>query len=64
LPRSALAHAVISLLVGLVMTWSCLYGLVSVLQGPIARALNGIDLSWRVGLLLTPFKLTVIGGHR
>jgi hypothetical protein len=31
----------------------CLYGLVGPLQGPIARALNGVDLSWAAGLLVT-----------
>ncbi len=30
-----------------------LYGLVGPLQGPIARALNGVDLSWAAGLLVT-----------
>ncbi|MFZ0376761.1 MAG: cytosine permease [Solirubrobacteraceae bacterium] len=45
--------AVVSLLIGLAATWSCLYGLVPVLQGPVARALHGIDLSWLVGMLLT-----------
>jgi len=43
--------AIISLLVGLVMTWLFLYGLVTPLQGPIARALNGLDLSWLAGML-------------
>ncbi|MDP9479088.1 MAG: cytosine permease [Actinomycetota bacterium] len=43
--------AMISLLVGLVMTWLFLYGLVAPLQGPIARALNGLDLSWLAGML-------------
>jgi purine-cytosine permease-like protein len=43
--------AIISLLVGLVMTWLFLYGLVTPLQGPIARALNGLDLSWFVGMI-------------
>jgi NCS1 family nucleobase:cation symporter-1 len=43
--------AMISLLVGLVMTWLFLYGLVTPLQGPIARALNGLDLSWLAGML-------------
>ena len=43
--------AIISLLVGLVMTWLFLYGLVAPLQGPIARALNGLDLSWLAGML-------------
>ena len=28
-----------------------LYGLVAPLQGPIAQALNGLDLSWLAGML-------------
>jgi nucleobase:cation symporter-1, NCS1 family len=43
--------AMASLLVGLVVTWMFLYGLVAPLQGPIARALNGLDLSWLAGML-------------
>ena len=43
--------AMISLLVGLVTTWLFLYGLIAPLQGPIARALNGLDLSWLAGML-------------
>jgi cytosine/uracil/thiamine/allantoin permease len=45
--------AVGSLVVGLVVTWMFLYGLVAPLQGPVARALNGVDLSWAAGLLVT-----------
>jgi nucleobase:cation symporter-1, NCS1 family len=43
--------AMASLLVGLVMTWLFLYGLIAPLQGPIARAMNGLDLSWLAGML-------------
>ncbi len=43
--------AMASLLIGLVVTWMFLYGLVEPLQGPIARALNGLDLSWLAGML-------------
>jgi cytosine/uracil/thiamine/allantoin permease len=43
--------AMISLLVGLFTTWLFLYGLIAPLQGPIARALNGLDLSWLAGML-------------
>jgi nucleobase:cation symporter-1, NCS1 family len=43
--------AIISLIVGLVMTWLFLYGLVAPLQGPVARALNGVDLSWLAGMI-------------
>lgn len=41
--------AVIALLVGMVATWSAEYGLVGFLQGPLARAMGGVDLSWLVG---------------
>jgi hypothetical protein len=34
-----------------VVTWMFLYGLVEPLQGPVARALNGLDLSWLAGML-------------
>src|SRR5215212_8185205 len=42
--------AMASLLVGLVVTWMFLYGLVAPLQGTVARALNGLDLSWLAGM--------------
>jgi purine-cytosine permease-like protein len=45
--------AVVSLVVGLIVTWMCLYGLVAPLQGPIAKALDGVDLSWAAGLIVT-----------
>jgi purine-cytosine permease-like protein len=35
-----------ALLVGLVSGWAFEYGTVSPFQGPIARATNGLDLSW------------------
>ncbi|MDQ4126508.1 MAG: cytosine permease [Actinomycetota bacterium] len=54
--------AMISLLVGLVVTWMFLYGLVEPLQGPVARALNGLDLSWLAGMLTA--GLLYYGLHR
>jgi nucleobase:cation symporter-1, NCS1 family len=42
-----------SLAVGLLVTWMFLYGLVEPLQGPLARSLNGLDLSWAAGMLVT-----------
>jgi len=54
--------AMISLLVGLVVTWMFLYGLVKPLQGPVARALNGLDLSWLAGMLTA--GLLYYGLHR
>jgi NCS1 family nucleobase:cation symporter-1 len=43
--------AMICLVVGLFTTWLFLYGLIAPLQGPVARALNGLDLSWLAGML-------------
>ncbi|MGH3510511.1 MAG: purine-cytosine permease family protein [Nocardioidaceae bacterium] len=34
---------------GIVMTWLFMYGLVPALQGPIAKAMGGVDLSWLAG---------------
>lgn len=41
-----------SFLVGILATWSFEYGLVAPLQGPIATAMNGVDLSWLAGLVV------------
>jgi NCS1 family nucleobase:cation symporter-1 len=40
-----------ALLVGLVSGWAFEYGTVSVFQGPIARATNGLDLSWLASIV-------------
>ena len=37
---------------GILAGWSCQYGLVPAMQGPIARALNNTDLSWLAGGLV------------
>ncbi len=41
--------ALIALGIGIVCTWMCMYGLLPVLQGPVAAAMGGIDLSWLAG---------------
>jgi nucleobase:cation symporter-1, NCS1 family len=41
--------AMLAFLAGILATWACSYGAVSVMQGPIATALGGIDLSWLGG---------------
>ncbi|STZ41623.1 purine-cytosine permease-like transporter [Mycolicibacterium gilvum] len=41
--------ALISLAVGIVFTWLFMYGMVPMMQGPIAVALGGVDLSWLAG---------------
>jgi len=40
-----------ALLVGLVAGWAFEYGSVSAFQGPIARATNGLDLSWLASIV-------------
>jgi NCS1 family nucleobase:cation symporter-1 len=45
--------AVIALLAGLVAGWAWEYGLVSFMQGPIAKATNNIDLSWATALVVS-----------
>ncbi len=42
-------NALIALAVGIFFTWLFMYGMVPVMQGPIATALGGIDLSWLAG---------------
>lgn len=36
---------------GVIMTWAFMYGIVPQLQGPVATAMGGLDLSWLAGLL-------------
>jgi NCS1 nucleoside transporter family len=45
-------NGLVSLLAGIVAGWSWQYGLVSAMQGPIARAANNTDLSWLAGGLV------------
>lgn len=35
--------------VGIVATWLFMYGLIGLFQGPVARAMGGVDLSWLAG---------------
>jgi len=46
------ARALISLGLGLVAGWSWQYGLVPVMQGPVAIAMNNSDFSWLSGALV------------
>lgn len=46
------ARALVSLGLGLVAGWSWQYGLVPVMQGPIAIAMNNTDFSWLSGSLV------------
>ena len=42
-------YAMVAFAAGLVMAWCGLYGMIGPLQGPIARALDGLDVSWILG---------------
>jgi nucleobase:cation symporter-1, NCS1 family len=44
--------AIIPFVLGIVATWCFEYGIPSYLQGPAAKALGGIDLSWLAGALV------------
>jgi len=46
---------------GVVMTWLFMYGLVPSMQGPIARAMHGVDLSWLAGGLTSAAVYAVLG---
>lgn len=37
---------------GVLATWAFMYGMVPALQGPVARALGGLDLSWLAGMIV------------
>ncbi|GAA5167185.1 cytosine permease [Pseudonocardia eucalypti] len=41
--------ALVAFVVGMVATWSCEYGIPTFLQGPVAVAIGGVDLSWLAG---------------
>jgi purine-cytosine permease-like protein len=44
-------RSLVALLVGLVAGWAFEYGGVSVFQGPISRATNGVDFSWLASIV-------------
>jgi len=52
---------VASLLIGIFATWLFMYGLVPAMQGPIAVALGGWDLSWLAGGLASAAAYAVLG---
>lgn len=47
--KSVNSSAIIAFVVGLFMTWMFMYGTLPALQGPIATAMGGVDLSWLAG---------------
>ncbi|MEW1948648.1 cytosine permease [Pseudarthrobacter sp902506025] len=52
---------VISLLAGIFATWLFMYGLIPIMQGPIAVALGGWDLSWLAGGLTSAGVYAILG---
>jgi NCS1 nucleoside transporter family len=44
--------AIVALVLGLIAGWSWQYGLVSALQGPLAKGLGNTDFSWATGMLV------------
>ncbi|VXB85278.1 Cytosine/purine/uracil/thiamine/allantoin permease family protein [Arthrobacter sp. 9V] len=52
---------IVSLLVGIFSTWLFMYGLVPAMQGPVAVALGGWDLSWLAGGLTSAASYAILG---
>lgn len=52
--------ALIALAIGIVFTWLFMYGVVPLLQGPLAAAMGGIDLSWLAGGLAAAGSYAVL----
>lgn len=52
---------VISLVAGIFATWLFMYGLIPIMQGPIAVALGGWDLSWLAGGLTSAAVYAILG---
>jgi cytosine/uracil/thiamine/allantoin permease len=44
--------ALVAFVLGMVATWSCEYGIPAFLQGPVATAIGGVDLSWLGGAVV------------
>ena len=44
--------ALVALALGVTATWMFMYGMLPALQGPVAVALGGIDLSWLAGAVV------------
>ncbi|MGA7206547.1 MAG: cytosine permease [Specibacter sp.] len=58
------APAFIAFFAGIVMTWLFMYGGMPILQGPIATAMGGIDLSWLAGTITSAGLYFALGYPR
>ncbi|WP_062005163.1 MULTISPECIES: purine-cytosine permease family protein [Arthrobacter] len=56
--------AFIAFFVGILMTWMFMYGGIPALQGPIATAMGGIDLSWLAGTVTSAGLYFALGYPR
>ncbi|WP_051422964.1 purine-cytosine permease family protein [Arthrobacter sp. MA-N2] len=56
--------AFIAFFAGIIMTWMFMYGGIPALQGPIATAMGGIDLSWLAGSLTASVVYFALGYPR
>jgi NCS1 family nucleobase:cation symporter-1 len=57
-------EAIIPFLIGIVATWAFEYGVPSWLQGPIAKHMGGIDLSWLAGSLVAGLLAYILMSRR
>jgi NCS1 family nucleobase:cation symporter-1 len=55
--------AIIAFAAGMVATWAFSYGVPTILQGPGARALGGVDLSWLAGALAAGLVYYIAGAR-
>jgi NCS1 family nucleobase:cation symporter-1 len=56
--------AFIAFFAGIFMTWMCMYGSVPILQGPLARAVGGVDFSWLGGTVTAAAVYFILGYPR
>jgi NCS1 family nucleobase:cation symporter-1 len=56
--------AIIAFVVGIFATWYFEYGIPAALQGPGAKALGGVDLSWLAGSVSAALVYGVLGARR
>src|SRR3954471_15911997 len=56
--------AVVALVIGLIAAWSWQFGLVSALQGPVAKGLGNTDFSWAGGIVVAGGLYYVLARNR
>lgn len=54
--------ALAALGIGIVFTWLFMYGMIPLLQGPVAAAMGGVDLSWLAGGLAAGVSYITLEG--